>query len=204
MIKIQRNSKKIVQQYDYYPLFELRVEPLSSPLLLEDREIITAMRYNFDIKNSLFDYRNSLPYSYAKYTSQLFTAAAATAFKRLYTPSDKENLIWNKSRNTFFIADNSNALLILKQWMYLKLPWKKQRTSLDVVLKHDDDKDIFLFLSLTPHHLVTSFSPPFLFFFAVILFNLRSMIWILEYISVNASCDLIVNAKQTFVRVYRS
>lgn len=57
-------------------------------LLLEDREIITAMRYNFDIKNSLFDYRNSLPFSYAKYTSQLFTAA--TAFKRLYTPSDKE------------------------------------------------------------------------------------------------------------------
>lgn len=42
--------------------------------LLEDREIITAMRYNFDIKNSLFDYRKKNS-PRTQNTSQLFTAA---------------------------------------------------------------------------------------------------------------------------------
>jgi hypothetical protein len=32
----------------------------AAALLLEDREIITAMRYNFDIKNSLFERRVSV------------------------------------------------------------------------------------------------------------------------------------------------
>lgn len=56
MIKFNATAKKereIVQQYDYYPPFT-RYKRASS--LLEDREIITAMRYNFDIKNSLFEY----------------------------------------------------------------------------------------------------------------------------------------------------
>jgi hypothetical protein len=60
--------------------------------LLEDREIITAMRYNFDIKNSLFDYRRKKKFSsYAEYIPTVH--CCRTAFKRLYTPNDKENLI---------------------------------------------------------------------------------------------------------------
>lgn len=99
------------------------------PSLLEDREIMTAMRYNFDIKNSLFDYQKRFS-SYAKYIPTVH--CCHTAFKRLYTPSDKENLIWNKSRNTFFIADNSNAhalplayIFIPQQWMCLEITEKK-------------------------------------------------------------------------------
>lgn len=76
MIKIQRNrKKKSLQQYDYYPGIQGGVKRAERPsfALLKDREIITAMRYNFDIKNSLFDYRKKNS-PRTQNTSQLFTA----------------------------------------------------------------------------------------------------------------------------------
>lgn len=84
------------------------------------------MRYNFDIKNSLFEYWIFFSLCacfhalYAKYSPTACLLCLSTlqshfvrGFKRLsfFHSGDKENLIWNKSRNTFFIADNSNAFL---------------------------------------------------------------------------------------------
>lgn len=156
--------------------------------LLDDREIITAMRYNFDIKNSLFDYQNF------SCTQNIYTYIPTVHYRRrhhhqffkttLHTPSDKENLIWNKSRNTFFIADNSNALSHShsKVLDVFEITMKKEETT---HIPWCYDKDISSIVTFPPLLSFSYFSPLNFLFFSV-RFNLWTMLWILEYISVNA------------------
>lgn len=103
MIKIQGNSRTERRQATIWllPPENHLARRLPAPRLLRDREVITGMRYNSDIKNSLF-----------RRGSRKRTRIWLFSFKRLFTrPWNGRaggNLIWNKSRNTFFMADNSN------------------------------------------------------------------------------------------------
>lgn len=47
-----------------------------------------------------------------------FKRLSSLFFSFFVHSGDKENLIWNKSRNTFFIADNSNAFFFFIVWIY--------------------------------------------------------------------------------------
>lgn len=77
------------------------------------------------------------------HTSQLFTTADATTTsfsKRLYTRRAIKKISSEINRAIHFLLQIILMLsltLILKCWMYLKLPWrrKKQRTSLDVMIR---------------------------------------------------------------------
>lgn len=144
MIKIQRNSKKNLTTIWLLPWYSEWKSQKAFALFEEIEKlllrcvIILILKIHYSTTRKKFS-------SYAKYIPTVHFCH--TAFKRLYTPNDKENLIWNKSRNTFFIADNSNAfplayIFITRQWMCLKLLKKTTHISCDVTLKHDVDKDI--------------------------------------------------------------
>ena len=63
-------------------------------------------------------YTQNTPQLRASTASQLYNLISLGVLNDfLFHCGDKENLIWNKSRNTFFIADNSNAFFF-SVWMY--------------------------------------------------------------------------------------
>jgi hypothetical protein len=106
MIKIQRNSKKIHTTIWLLPCYSERAERPSHSSKIEKLLLRCVIILILKIHYSTTEEKKFS--SYAEYIPTVH--CCRTAFKRLYTPNDKENLIWNKSRNTFFIADNSNAL----------------------------------------------------------------------------------------------
>lgn len=144
MIKIQRNSKKrFLQQYDYYPAIQREPKGLRTPR--RDREIITAMRYNFDIKNSLFDYQKKI-LLVRKITSQLFTAA--TQLLNDFTRQTIKKISSEINRAIHFLLQ---IILMLSLSLIFSFRgsgcarnyWRKTtHISCDVTLKHDVDKDI--------------------------------------------------------------
>lgn len=111
MIKIQRNSKK-KNRTTIWLLPAIRAESWASSLFSSSSKIeklllrcviILILKIHYSTTEILSLSRTQNTHPNCSLLPQLLNDFTRRAIKK--------NLIWNKSRNTFFIADNSNALL---------------------------------------------------------------------------------------------